>query len=235
MDNHDFLLPLNCIDTGFLALICINETPYFHWIVRIDGEIDGVSLNRALVTVLRAHPNLSARMCTRYMRPFRRIEHPTESTMLTYLDFSTLSSKGLTDSDIDLRFQETLTEWLNGPFDPFREFPIRVLFVRKSSSESHLVFSFDHSALDGVRSLRFMEEVVKIFDGSEHPDVSHLGDLRRSKGDELLGFARRQRAIGKNFYRKVFTSLFHRFFIAPLNPPSRVFHDKSQRGRPPTS
>jgi len=231
MDNHDFLLPLNCIDTGFLALICINETPYFHWIVRIDGEIDYASLNQALLAVLQAHPNLSARMCTRHMRPFRRIEHPTEYTMLTYLDLSKLqSSKGLSDSEIGLRFQETLTEWFNRPFDPFQEFPVRVLFVRKSSSESYLVFSFDHSALDGVRSLRFMEEVVKMYDGSEHADVSPLSDLRRSKGDELLGFARRQRAISKNFYRKVFSSLFHRFFIAPLNPPSRVFHDKSLRG-----
>jgi len=229
MDHHDFLLPLNCVDTGFLALICINETPYFHWMVKLDGEIDGALLNQAVLAVLRVHPNLSARMCTRYMRPFRRIEHPAESEVLTYLDLGQSPGKeGAAESE--LHFEKALTEWLNKPFDPFKEFPVRVLFVRKSSSESHLVFSFDHSALDGVRSLRFMEEVVKIYNGSAHPDASLLSELRRSKGDELLGFARSQRVVTKSFYRKVFTSLFHRFFIAPLNPPSRVFHDKSQRG-----
>lgn len=225
------MFPLNCVDTGFLALICINETPYFHWMMKIDGEIDHASLNGSLLAVLQAHPNLSARMCTRHMRPFRRIVDPAESNMVTYLDLSQSQVKeGLTDSEIDLRFQETLTEWLNRPFDPFKEFPVRVLSVKRSSSESRLIFSFDHSSLDGVRSLRFIQEVVKIYSSGAHPEVSHLSDLRRTKGDELLGFAQRQRAITKNFYRKVFFSLFHRIFIRPLNPPSRIFHDKSQRG-----
>jgi hypothetical protein len=149
MDNRDSLLPLNCVDTGFLALIGIKETPHFHWMVEIDGEIDSASLDKALGAVLRAHPNLRARMCTRHMRPFRRIENPTESTMLTYLDLSRSQGKeGLTDNEIDLRFQ-ALAEWFARPFDPFQEFPIRVLFIRKLSSESHLIFSFDHSSLDG--------------------------------------------------------------------------------------
>ena len=150
----------------------------------------------------------------------------TESTMLTYLN---LSDKSPANGETDLRYEEALTEWVNRPFDPFQEFPVRVLFIKKASSESHLVFSFDHSSLDGIRSLRFIEEVVRIYNGGAQPKPSFLVELRRSKGDELLGFARGERAIHKSFYRKVFISLFHRFFIRPLNPPCRVFHDKSER------
>jgi len=231
MDNNSFRLPLNCVDTGFLALICINETPQFHWVMKIDGEIDHDSLNQALLTVLKAHSNLSARTFTRHMRPFRRIENPAETSILTYLDLNQSQGKqDAAESDTHLRFREALDEWFNRPFDPFREFPVSVLFVRKSSSESHLIFSFDHSSLDGVRSLRFMEEVVKIYNGGAHPAVSSPSHLRRSKGDELLRFAGDQRAVTKSFYRKIFSSLLRRIFISPLNPPSRVFHDKSQRG-----
>ncbi len=207
-----------------LALICINETPQFHWIVKIDGEIDGTSLNRSLSAALKAHPNLSAKMCIRHMRRFRKIMDATESNTLTYLD---LSDKSPVDGETDLRYEEALTEWVNRPFNPFQEFPVRVLFIKTASSESHLVFSFDHSSLDGIRSLRFIEEVIKIYNGGTQPEPSFLHELRRSKGDELLRFARSQRAIRKGFYRKVFTSLFYRFFISSLNPPSRVFHDKS--------
>jgi len=226
MDNYNFLIPLNSVDTGMLALICINETPQFHKLVKIDGEIDGTSLNKALSAVLKAHPNLSAKTCTRHMRPFRKIVDATESNMVTYLNLSDASPA---DGGADLRYEEALSEWVNRPFDPFQELPVRVLFIKKASSESHLVFSFDHSSLDGIRSLRFIEEVVKIYNGGAQPEPSFLDELRRSKGDELLGFAGSQRAICKSFYRKVFTSLFHRFLIRPLNPPSRVFHDKSEQ------
>ncbi len=226
MDNHDFLFPLNSADTGLFALSCINETPQFHWIVKIDGEIDGTSLDQALSAVLKAHPNLSAKMCTRHMRPFRRIVDATESTILACLN---LSDKSPADGETDLRYEEALTEWVNRPFDPFQELPVRVLFIKMASSESHLVFSFDHSSLDGIRSIRFIEEVVKVYNGGALPEPSLLHELRRSKGDELLGFARSQRAIRKGFYRKVFTNLFHRLFMSSLNPPSRVFHDKSEQ------
>ena len=145
MDNHDFIIPLNSIDTGMLALICINETPQFHWIVKIDGEIDGTLLNRALSAVLKAQPNLSDKTCTRHIGRFRKIVADTESNMLAYLD---LSDKSPTDGETDLRYEEALTEWVNKPFDPFQEFPVRVLFIKNASSESHLVFSFDHSSLD---------------------------------------------------------------------------------------
>ncbi len=150
----------------------------------------------------------------------------TESTMMTYLN---LSDRSRADGETDLRYEEALSEWVNRRFDPFQELPVRVLFIKKASSESHLVFSFDHSSLDGIRSLRFIEEVVRVYNGGALPEPSFLVELRRSKGDELLGFARNQRAICKGFYRRVFTSLFHRFFIRPLNPPCRVFHDNSER------
>ena len=226
MDDCGFLFPLNGIDTGLFALTSINETPQFHWIVKIDGEIDGTSLNQALSAVLKAHPNLSAKMCTRHMRRFRRTVDATGVALLTYLD---LSDKSPAAGETDLRYEEALAEWVNRPFDPFQDFPVKVLLTKKAGSESHLVFSFDHSALDGIRSLRFIEEVVKTYNGGAQPEPSSLHELRSSKGDELLGFARSQRAIRKGFYRKVFTSLLHRLFISSLNPPSRVFHDKPEQ------
>jgi NRPS condensation-like uncharacterized protein len=160
------------------------------------------------------------------MRRFRKIEDAAESTLLTYLN---LSDRSPTGGGTDLRYEEALAEWVNRPFDPFREFPVRVLFIKKPSSESHLVFSFDHSSLDGIRSLRFIDEVVRIYNGGAPSEPSFLVELRRSKGDELLGFARSQRAICKGFYREVFAGLFHLFLLRPFHPPSRAFHDKSEQ------
>jgi hypothetical protein len=157
------------------------------------------------------------------MRRFRRVVDATKSTVLTCLD---LSHRDATDRETDRRYEEALAEWVNRPFDPFRELPVRVLLIRKPGPESHLIFSFDHSSLDGVRSLHFIDRVVKAYNGDAQPEPSTLHELRRRNGDELLGFARGQRAIQRGFYRRVFTSLLHRIFTSSLNPASRVFHER---------
>jgi len=47
----------------------------------------------------------------------------------------------------------------------------------------------------------------------------------------LLEFAHSQRSRVKNYYRKMISSLFHRFVIAAIPPPTRVFHDKSGKSK----
>lgn len=220
MGNPNAVLPLNCVDKGLLALNCIKESPQFHWILKIRGSIDPGLLEKALRVVLQAHPNLRTKVSTRYLRPIRVTHDVTECKFLTCLDFCKPGS--------DQEHEEAVKEWLNKPIDAFTEFPIRVLLVKKSSTESHLIFKMDHSALDGVRSVRFIHEVVDIYNGSPQRIPTSLSDFRHTRGDELLEFARARRDTIKGFYFKILLSLIYRFLIAPLNPQARLFFGRTK-------
>jgi hypothetical protein len=229
MVKDSVFIPLNCVDKGLVALNEIRECLRFHWILRICSEVDYTLLNEALLKALEDHPNLRTRLCTRYMRPFRRIYDAREGNIMTRLDLYQLQqANGLTAAEVDKRYEEILANWLNGPFSAFEEFPLRVLFIRKSSSDLYLIFTFDHSALDGLRAIRFIREVFRRYDGDETPKISLLKDFRHSKGDELLEFARAKRAKTKGFRHRILFNLLHRFLVGPIRPPARIFCHSSR-------
>jgi NRPS condensation-like uncharacterized protein len=108
-------------------------------------------------------------------------------------------------------------------------FPVRVLLLKKNAVESCLVFTFHHSATDGLRAVIFLRKVFDNYNNIPSAnDSKSLQDIRITfKGDELLKFANSQRAKVEHYYMKMFASLFHRFVLAAYPPPTRVFHDKS--------
>jgi len=195
----------------------------FHITLGFEGDIERVKLNQAIALAQQAHPVMRTILRSRKLRLFREIQEDLGKGVLTIADQAQLQN---TD------YESYRSSWMNKPLDINREFPVRVLLLTKNERESSLVFTFHHSATDGLRALLFVRQVIESYNG-EFPKSSEAERYIRvnRKGDELLEFARNQRSKMGRYRRKIISSLFHRFVIAALPPPTRVFHDKWGRSR----
>jgi NRPS condensation-like uncharacterized protein len=140
---------------------------------------------------------------------------------LTVADVATRYTQvGTQSAESGAPYDALLLAWLNRPLDPIKEWPWRVLLLRGTATESSLVFTFHHSATDGLGALRFITEVIRRYNGTVgDPPVG--GAITR-KGDELVALARDRRLRTTHFRVKMISSLCHRFAIAPLSPHGRV-------------
>jgi len=216
-------IPLNCVDKCLLALDSINEPMLIHVVLSLEGEIEHVRLNQAIFSAQQAHPVMRTILRSRHFRPFREIQEDLGKGVLSVPDQAQLQ---------DTNHETYLSSWMNQPFDIRKKFPVRVLLLRKNERESSLVFTFHHSAADGLRALLFVRKVIESYNNELSQDSKMCEDIRiNRKGDELLEFAHSQRSKVERYYRKMIFSLFHRFVIAALPPPTRVFHDKSRQSR----
>ena len=100
-------------------------------------------------------------------------------------------------------------------------FPFRVLLLRKGPGESALVFTFHHSAIDGVRAIHLIDDVISRYH-NKPPDASLLPQGVKRNGDELLQEARTERGRTKGFYREMLAHLSYFVFINPLFHPARI-------------
>ena len=217
------LIPFNCVDKCLLALDSINEPMLIHVILRLEGEIDHVKLNQAIFPAQQAHPVMRTILRSRNFRLFREIQEDLGKGVLSVADQAQLQ---------DTSHESYLSSWMNQPFDIKKEFPVRALLFRKNERESSLVFTFHHSAADGLRALLFVRKVIESYNNELSKNSESPGDIRiNRKGDELLEFAHSQRSKVEHYYRKMISSLFHRFVIAALPLPTRVFHDKSGKSK----
>jgi NRPS condensation-like uncharacterized protein len=216
-------IPLNCVDKCLLALDSANEPMLIHVVLNLEGEIDRVRLNQAIFSAQQAHPVMRTILRSRNFRPFRQIQEDLGKGVLSVPDQTQLQGTN---------YESYLSSWMNQPLNIKKDFPVRVLLLRKNELESSLVFTFHHSAADGIRALLFIRKVVESYNNELSKDSKSSGDIRiNRKGDELLEFAHSQRSKVEHYYRKMISSLFHRFVIAALPPPTRVFHDKSGQSR----
>jgi len=223
MKNHPGLIPLNCVDKCLLALDSINEPMLIHTILDLQGEIDHARLNQAIFSAQRAYPVMRTILRSRHFRPVREIQEDLGEGVLSIADRAKLE---------DTNHESYLFSWMNQPLNIKKEFPVRVLLLRKNERESSLVFTFHHSAADGLRALLFVRRVIERYNNELSPDSERCEDIHiNRKGDELLEFAHSQRTKVDHYYRKMVSSLFHRFVIAALPPPARVFHDKLGQSR----
>jgi len=214
-------IPLNCVEKCLLALDGINEPMLFHAVLDLEGEIDHIRLNQAILSAQEAHPRMRTILRSKYFRLFREIQDDFGEGVLSVQDLGKLQ---------DTKYERHLSAWINQPMNIRGGFPLRVLLLRKSEAESALVFTFHHSASDGLRSLLFIRKVIECYDNQVSDDSQAPKDIRISReGDELLELARAQRSGVGHFYMKMISSLFHRFFMAPFHPPTRIFHDRSGR------
>ena len=178
----------------------------------------------------QAYPVMRTILCRRSLRPHRQIQEGPGKGVL-----SIATRVQLQDTD----YESYLSSWMNRPLSITKEFPVRVLLLRKRELGSSLVFTFHHSATDGLRALLFVRKVIEnynseLFSGGEAKasPIEDFKDIRiNRKGDELLEFANSQRSKVKHYYRKMISSLFHRFVVSALPFPTRVFHDKSGQSR----
>lgn len=214
-------ISLNCVDKCLLALDGINESMIFHVILNLEGEIDAVRLNQAILSALKANPETRTILRSKHLRLFREIkEIPTEN----FLRVQDLAEP------VDESYERCLSEWMNQPLDLWKEFPIRVLLLRKNETESSLVYTGHHVAFDGLGIVFFIKNIREYYNIEVSEDSKPSEDIYISNtGDELLGFARSQRAWVEHYYMKIIYNLFHRFIIAVYHPPTRVFHDRSGR------
>jgi len=216
-------IPLNCVDKCLLALDGINEPMLIHVILSLEGEIKHLRLEQAIFSAQQAHPVMRTILRSRNFRPFREIQEDLGKGVLSIADQAQLQ---------DTNYKSYLSFRMNQPLNIKKEFPVRVLLLKKNERESSLVFTFHHSAADGLRALLFVRKVIEIYNNELSQDSKSPGDIRiNRKGDELLEFAHSQRPKVERYYRKMIFSLFHRFVIAALPPPTRVFHDKSGRSK----
>jgi len=216
-------IPLNCVDKSLLALDSINEPMLFHIILSLEGGVDHVRLNKAIFSAQEAYPVMRTILRSRHFRAFRQIQEDLREGVLSVSDQAQLQ---------DTNYESYLSQWMNQPLDIKSGFPVKVLLLRKNELESSLVFTFHHSAADGRGSLLFVRKVIESYNDELPRDSKSCEDVRiNRKGDELLEFAHSQRPKVENYYMKMISSLFHRFIIAALPPPTKVFHDRTGRSR----
>jgi NRPS condensation-like uncharacterized protein len=222
--------PLNCVDKALLALHSKDEPMVFHMILTIDEVVDPVRLKSALMTVLHRHPSLRSTIHTGPFAQVREAQNKCDDEILTLWDLAAPEDLiGVDQSHIGAWYRRRLSEWMNRPLDPSRVLPCRVLILRKTLKEFSLVFTFHHSAADGLHAFRFINEVIQDYNGvseSASPSTSSLIEVR---GDELVALAQARRLKVKHFYLRIIASLAHRFLFAPLSPSARICRTSSKR------
>ena len=216
-------IPLNCVDKCLLTLDSVDEPMLIHVVMNLEGEIGHLKLNQAILSAQKAHPVMRTILRSRNFRLFREIQEDLGKGVLSVPDQAQLR---------DTDHESYVSSWMNQPFNIKKEFPVRALLLRKNERESLLVFTFHHSAADGLRALLFVRKVIESYNNEPARNCESEGNIRvNRKGDELLEFAHSQRSKVKHYYRKMIASLFHRFVIAALPLPTRVFHDKSGKSK----
>lgn len=218
---------LNAVDKALLALESRNERIVFHMTLTVLGQIDPAKLSQAILLTMRAHPTMRSVLRVRRFRYFREERDGSDREVLTIRDtIGPRDGNGSTSKDHD----GALLDWMNRPMDLREVPPVRVLLLRRRRHDCLVVFTFHHSAADGLRALRFIREVIGNYneEGTSNP-LPEEDTCSCHRRDEVLSMTEKSRARAKHFYLKLLRNLFDRFVIGPLSPPTRLFHDKCDR------
>jgi NRPS condensation-like uncharacterized protein len=224
------IIHLNCFDKSLLAfeVNCTGRRIGYSGIFSVKGEPDPARLRKAILSTARAHPELMTTVRGGPLRHYRQVHNDVVGELLEVQDLAALQAKkGSARADTGTPYEQSIHEWINRPLDTRKVFPFRVLLLKKGPADYTLVFTFHHSAIDGVRALRLIDDVVSRYH-NKPPDASLLPQGVKRSGDELLQEARTERARTEHFYREMLAHLFYFVFINPLFHPARIFHDRSE-------
>ena len=223
-------VPLNCVDKCLLALDGINEPMLIHTILSLRGEIDHARLNQALASAQQSYAVMRTIVRTRRLKLYREIQVDPGKGVLSIADQAQLQ---------DIDHESYLASWMNKPLNIRKQFPVTVLLLKRNDEETSLVFTFHHSAADGLRALLFVRKAIETYnrgffqegatEGANPQILDHIRINRRQ--DELLEFAHSQRFKVQHYYRKMISSLLLRFVVKAIPAPTRVFHDRSGQSR----
>jgi NRPS condensation-like uncharacterized protein len=222
---------LNCVDKGLFALHSKGDPMVLHYVLTLAGAVDPAALRSALATVMLRHPVLRSTIRTGLLHQCREVQDIRSRDVLTLCGLAGAQTERGTDPEqINALYERRLSEWMNRPLDPSREWPCRVLLLGRTLQDFSLVFTVHHSATDGLGAFRFIEEVIQEYNGTADNSTPSACCLTDEKGDELVALARASRPGISHFYLKIVASLFHRFLIAPLSPNTRVCRTRSGKG-----
>jgi NRPS condensation-like uncharacterized protein len=222
---------LNCFDKTLLSfeIGCTGQRMIYSGILYLKGDPDAGRLREAILSTARAHPELMSTLSGGPFCHHRQVHEDIVGEVLEVQDLADLQAQqGSTSLDIDALYEESIHEWINRPLDVRKSFPFRILLLKKKAGESALVFTFHHSAVDGVRAVRLGNDMISRYHGNP-PDDSLVSRGVKRNGDELLHEVRLERTRTVHFYKEMLSHLFHFLFINPLSHPVRMFHDRSQR------
>lgn len=212
-------IPLNCVDKVLLSYELAHQRLNFHGILSIEGKLDHKRLKQELLHVLQRYPTLMTVVRTRLFRYFREVEEISEASILEVHDLGNIKS--------ETEYEKCLFEWINRPMDIKKGFPIRVLLLRKGEGASSLIFTFHHSAIDGIQAIHFMDEVISSYNNRTPDESLPSYDVpMRHRGDELIKLARCERPETKRFYRNMLYYMFHFLLTTPFAHSSRIFHKR---------
>ena len=223
-------VPLNCMDKALFALHSQDEPMVLHWILAVEGAVDSFRLKSALLTVVSRHPRLNAIVRS---GAFRQVQEPrgenTTDVLSTWDLAGPENAVDTTRARIDALHERRLSEWMNKPLDPRKAPPFRVLLLTEMHGHFTLVFTFHHAAVDGVRALRLIGEVIQEYNGvvEKSPPRMDRRPGTRAK-DELVALAQACRLRTSHFYLRMIASLAHRFLLAPLSPNARICRTTSR-------
>ena len=216
-------IPLNCVDRGMFALHTKNEFMILHVVLTVSGTVEPVRLRSALMAAVEHHPVLIATICCGLLGQARLIQDISRHDPLTVSDLTGTQARSARNLDrTDTLCRERLSQWMNRPLDPTRDLPWRALLLRKRDAESSLVFTFHHSATDGLGALRFIDDVIRRYNGVTQEPAPPVNQPGHEGPDELVALARASRPGMSHFYLRMMTSLCHRFAIAPFSPNARI-------------
>jgi NRPS condensation-like uncharacterized protein len=229
MERPKETVPLNCIDRALLALHSTHDPMVIHILLTLDGGVDDARLRSALTGVLARYSAIRSTIHTGLLKKARHQREEYDRGILTVWDLeSPMDAAGVGNSAISAWYEARLSDWMNRPLDPGEAVPCRVLLLRRTLSEYSLVFTFHHSAADGLQGCRFVGDVVRAYNGN-----GIFGDPPEScsaaqRGDDLVAEARGRRPKVEHFYLRIATSMVRRFVIGPFTPPTRLYRNKSE-------
>lgn len=218
---------MNCIDMTWLALDSINERIVFHAILVIEGDVDPRRLNDAVLATVRRHPALSTVLRRRFLRCYREYIEQIDRQLIELEDAAGVGG--------EFGQERLITEWVNRPLDPRKGLPFRILLLKIGPARFWLAFTFHHYATDALRALRFVNEVIREYDGpAERVPAAGGGPapedgINSHRAGELLPLIRRPKPKVRWYFLKIASSLFQRFVVSLVSPPSRIFHDRAGR------
>jgi len=223
MEAQKGSMPLNCVDKAMFALHSKNEFMVLHWVLTITGTVEPLGLRSALMAAVGRHPVLTSMIRTGLLGQMRQIHDISGHDPLTVSDLTGGHAWAAGDSDqAGTLFQKRLSQWMNRPLDPTKELPWRVLLLRRSETESSLVFTFHHSATDGLGALRFITEVIGRYNGVTEESSARIEQHGDAGADELVALAQASRPGISHFRLRMMAGLCYRFVVAPFSPNGRT-------------
>ena len=232
MMSRQTTVPMNCIDKVLLSYEMGKQHMSFHLILSVQGFIDQDRLNRALLAVMRLHPTLRTIVCSRLCRARRKVQENLEQRFPKIVEKDAMSvAPG--NNGAQSQYEKHIREWINRPFDPRRDLPVRVLILTTGEAECSVVFTFHHSAIDGLRAIAFIEEVLAIYDCQDSFESALSGKVAaQRKKDELMALARSEGRRVPRFRRAMLYYMLRFLLMTPFRRSSRIFRDGSPKDEP---